>query len=130
MGKYILRRLIIALPSLLGISLILFVLLALAPGDPFGELATNTNIPPEVRAALRVKFGIDDPILIRYVRWLVAMLQGDWGLSSSSRIDVDKLLLQRVPTTLFVLRSSQILALAVALPVGVYAAARAYSVFC
>ena len=54
MGKYILRRLIIALPSLLGISLILFVLLALAPGDPFGELATNTNIPPEVRAALRV----------------------------------------------------------------------------
>ena len=48
MGKYILRRLIIALPSLLGISLILFVLLALAPGDPFGELATNSNIPPEV----------------------------------------------------------------------------------
>ena len=46
MGKYILRRLIIALPSLLGISLILFFLLALAPGDPFGELATNTNIPP------------------------------------------------------------------------------------
>ena len=67
-----LRRLIIALPSLLGISLVLFVLLALAPGDPFSELATNTNIPPEVRAALRVKFGIDDPILVRYVRrWLL-----------------------------------------------------------
>ena len=49
MGKYILRRLIIALPSLLGISLILFVLLALAPGDPFGELATNTNIPRRSR---------------------------------------------------------------------------------
>jgi len=122
MGKYILRRLIIALPSLLGISLILFVLLALAPGDPFGELATNSNIPPEVRAALRVKFGIDDPILIRYVRWLVAMLHGDWGFSFSSRIDVDKLILQRVPTTLFVVGSSQILALAVALPVGVFAA--------
>jgi ABC-type dipeptide/oligopeptide/nickel transport systems, permease components len=48
MGKYILRRLIIALPSLLGISLVLFVLLALAPGDPFGELANNSNVPPEV----------------------------------------------------------------------------------
>src|ERR1700687_4437239 len=129
MGKYILRRLVIALPSLLGISLILFVLLALAPGDPFGELATNTNIPPEVRAALRVKFGIDDPILIRYVRWLVAMLHGDWGFSFSSRIDVDKLILQRVPTTLFVVGSSQILALAIALPVGVYAAMRPYSIF-
>ena len=129
MGKYILRRLIIALPSLLGISLILFVLLALAPGDPFGELATNSNVPPEVREALRVKFGIDDPIFIRYLRWLAAMLQGDWGFSFASRIDVDKLILQRVPTTLFVVGSSQILALAVALPVGVYAAMRPYSIF-
>jgi peptide/nickel transport system permease protein len=129
MGKYILRRLIIALPSLLGISLILFVLLALAPGDPFGELATNTNIPPEVRAALRVKFGIDDPIFVRYLRWLVAMLHGDWGFSFSSRINVDQLILQRVPTTLFVVGSSQILALVIALPVGVYAAMRPYSIF-
>src|SRR5947209_4025596 len=129
MGKYILRRLIIALPSLLGISVVLFVLLALAPGDPFGELATNANVPPEVRAALRVKFGIDDPIFVRYFRWLVAMLQGDWGFSFASRIDVDKLILQRVPTTLFVIGSSQILALAVALPVGVYAAMRPYSIF-
>ena len=129
MGKYVLRRLTIALPSLLGISLILFVLLALAPGDPFGELATNSNIPPEVAAALRVKFGIDDPILIRYVRWLMAMLQGDWGFSFASRINVDQLILQRIPTTLFVVGSSQILALAVALPVGVYAAMRPYSIF-
>jgi len=129
MGKYILRRLLIALPSLLGISLILFVLLALAPGDPFGELATNSNIPPEVREAIRVKFGIDDPIFIRYLRWLAAMLQGDWGFSFASRINVDQLILQRVPTTLFVVGSSQILALAVALPVGVYAAMRPYSIF-
>src|SRR6202051_641447 len=129
MGKYILRRLISALPSLLGISLVLFVLLALAPGDPFGELATNTNIPPEVRAALRVKFGIDDPIFVRYLHWLVAMLQGDWGFSFASRIDVDRLILQRVPTTLFIVGSSQILALAIALPVGVYAAMRPYSIF-
>ena len=57
MGKYVLRRLFIAVPSLLGISLVLFVLLALAPGDPFGELASNPNIPPEVRATLRLKFG-------------------------------------------------------------------------
>src|SRR6195952_4292088 len=129
MGRYILRRLLIALPSLLGISLILFVLLALAPGDPFGELATNSNVPPEVRAALRVKFGIDDPIFVRYFRWLVAMMQGDWGFSFASRIDVDKLILQRVPTTLFVVGSSQILALAGAPPRGVYAAMRPYLIF-
>ena len=129
MGNYLLRRLAIAIPSLLGISLILFVLLALAPGDPFGELASNPNIPPEVREALRVKFGLDDPILIRYLHWLVAMLHGDWGFSFASRIDVDQLILQRVPTTLYVVGSSQLLALAVALPVGVLAAMRPYSVF-
>ena len=85
MGKYILRRLIIAFPSLLGISFILFVLLALAPGDPFGELATNSNIPPEVRQALRVKFGIDDPIFVRYARWLAIL--GDWAYSAALRIN-------------------------------------------
>ena len=129
MGNYLFRRLIIALPSLIGISLILFVLLALAPGDPFGELAANPNIPPEVREALRIKFGIDDPVLIRYFRWLVAILHGDWGFSFASRIDVDQLVLQRIPTTLYVVGSAQLVALAVALPVGVYAAMRPYSIF-
>jgi peptide/nickel transport system permease protein len=129
MGNYLLRRLIIAIPSLLGISLILFVLLALAPGDPFGELASNPNIPPEVREVLRAKFGINDPVFVRYFHWLVAMLHGDWGFSFASRVDVDTLILQRIPTTLYVVGTSQLLALAVALPVGVYAAMRPYSIF-
>ncbi|HEV3394890.1 MAG TPA: ABC transporter permease [Xanthobacteraceae bacterium] len=129
MGRYLVRRLLIALPSLLGISLVLFTVLALAPGDPFGELATNPNVPPAVRAALRAKFGLDDPIALRYLRWLVAMLHGDWGFSFVSRIDVDALIVQRLPTTLFVIGSSQVLALMIALPVGVYSATRPYSVF-
>ena len=129
MGNYLLRRLLIAIPSLLGISVILFTVLALAPGDPFEELATNPAVPPEVRAALRAKFGLDDPVALRYFRWLAAMLQGDWGFSFASRIDVDSLILQRLPTTLFVIGSSQILALLIALPVGVYAATRPYSIF-
>src|SRR5947208_6101149 len=97
MSQYVLRRLLIAIPSLLGISLILFVVLALAPGDPFSELATNPNVPPEVQAALREKFGLNDPVLLRYWHWLMAMLHGDWGFSFSSRVDVDKLILQRLP---------------------------------
>jgi peptide/nickel transport system permease protein len=129
MGNYIVRRLLISIPSLLGISIILFTVLALAPGDPFSELATNPNVPPEVREALRIKFGLDDPILTRYVRWLLAMLQGDWGFSYVSRVNVNTLILQRLPATLFVVGSAQILALAVAIPAGVYAAIRPYSVF-
>ena len=129
MTRYLLRRLLIAIPSLLGISLVLYAVLALAPGDPFGELATNPNVPPEVAAALRARFGLDDPIVLRYFRWLLAMLHGDWGFSFVSRMNVDTLILQRLPTTLLVIGSSQVLALLIALPVGVYAATRPYSVF-
>ena len=129
MGSYILRRLLIALPSVLGISVVLFTVLALAPGDPFEELATNPNVPAEVRQMLRVKFGLDDPIWQRYFRWLAAMLQGDWGFSFISRVDVDTLILQRMPVTLAVIGASQLLALMIALPVGIYSAARPYSWF-
>ena len=129
MGRYLVRRLAIAVPSLLGISLVLFTVLALAPGDPFQELAANPNIPPSVAASLRVKFGLDDPIMLRYLHWLVAMLHGDWGFSFVSRMNVGALIMQRLPTTLGIIGSSQILALLVALPVGVYSAMRPYSFF-
>ena len=129
MGPYILRRLLIAVPSLLGISVVLFTVLALAPGDPFEELATNPNVPAEVRIMLRAKFGLDDPVWQRYFRWLAAMLHGDWGFSFISRVDVDTLILQRVPVTLAVIGLSQLLALAIALPVGIVSATRPYSVF-
>jgi peptide/nickel transport system permease protein len=129
MTRYLIRRLLIAIPSLLGISAVLFTILALAPGDPFAELASNPNVPPEVAAALRTKFGLDDPIFLRYGHWLVAMLHGDWGFSFVSHVDVATLILQRLPATMLVIGSSQILALAVALPVGVLSATRPYSVF-
>jgi peptide/nickel transport system permease protein len=129
MGRYLLKRLLIAIPSLLGISVIIFAVLALAPGDPFGELATNPAVPPEVREALRAKFGLDDPVAVRYFHWIAAMLHGDWGFSFASRINVDTLILQRLPTTLFVIGSAQLLALLIAIPVGVYAAMRPYSLF-
>ncbi len=128
MSKYVLRRLLIAIPALAGISLILFTILAMAPGDPFEELATNPNVPAEVRVNLRAKFGLDDPIAIRYVRWFGAMLHGDWGFSFASRVNVDTLILQRLPTSLFVLGSAQLLAILVAIPIGTLSAVRPYSI--
>ena len=128
-GTYILRRVLIALPSLLGISVVLFTVLALAPGDPFGELVSNPNIPAEVAANLRKSFGMDDPVMVRYFRWLFAMLHGNWGFSFASRIDVSSLIMQRLPVTFLVIGSSQILALCIAIPVGVYAATKPYSLF-
>jgi peptide/nickel transport system permease protein len=129
MSRYLVRRLLLSIPALLGISAVLFTVLALAPGDPFEELATNPNVPAEVRMNLRAKFGLDDPLPVRYVRWLTAMLRGDWGFSFVSRVDVDTLILQRLPTTLWVLGAAQLLGLLIALPVGTLSALRPYSVF-
>jgi peptide/nickel transport system permease protein len=127
--QYIIRRLLVAIPSLLGISVILFCVLALAPGDPFSEIAANPAIPPEVAASLRAKFGLDDPVWLRYLHWVSAMAHGDWGFSFASRINVDTLILQRLPTTLIVIGAAQLLAIVVALPVGVLAGTRPYSIF-
>jgi peptide/nickel transport system permease protein len=129
MSKYLLRRILILIPALLGTSLVLFTVLALAPGDPFEELATNPNVPAEVRANLRAQFGLDDPVAVRYVHWVKSMLKGDWGFSFVSRVNVSTLIMQRLPTTLFVLGTAQLLGLLVALPVGVLSAVRPYSIF-
>ena len=129
MSKYLVRRLLILIPVLAGISLILFTILALAPGDPFEELATNPNVPPEVRVNLRLQFGLDDPVPVRYLRWFTSMMKGDWGFSFVSRVNVSALIMQRLPTTLWVLGLAQILGLLVALPVGIYSAMRPYSFF-
>jgi len=129
MGQYLLRQLLIIIPKVIGISVVLFTVLALAPGDPFEELATNPAVPPEVRANLRAQFGLDDPVAVRYVRWSTSMAKGDWGFSFASRVNVDELILQRLPTTLAVIGSSIVIALVIALVVGVYAATRPYSLF-
>jgi len=128
-GHYLLRRLLIAVPSLLGISVVLFTVLALAPGDPFSDMILNPNIPPEVAQNLRLQFGLDDPVWLRYIHWLAAMFKGDWGFSFISRVDVDKLIIGRLPVTLAVIGASQIVALLIALPVGIYSAAKPYSWF-
>src|SRR6058998_2703235 len=129
MSRYLLRRALVSMPALLGISVVLFTVLALAPGDPFEELATNPNVPPEVRQNLRAKFGLDDPLPVRYARWFTSMLRGDWGFSFVSRVDVNTLILQRLPVTLVVLGSAQLLAIMIAVPIGTYSALRPYSLF-
>ena len=127
MWKYFLRRTLILIPVLFGISAVLFTILVMAPGDPFEELATNPNVPPEVRMNLRAKFGLDDPLPVRYARWVASMMRGDWGFSFVSRVNVDTLILQRLPTTLVVLGSAQLLAILIAIPIGTYSALRPYS---
>src|SRR4029450_8865587 len=96
--QYVLRRILLMVPSIFGISVVLFTVLALAPGDPVSELAANPAIPPEVALALRANFGLDDPVWMRYGHWLSAMIQGDWGFSFASRINGETLTRQGLPS--------------------------------
>jgi peptide/nickel transport system permease protein len=129
MTLFILRRLLIAVPTLIGISLVLFTIVALAPGDPFGELALNPNVPPELQQQLRAQLGIDDPVYVQYVRWAGQLVRGNWGVSFVNRVPVLDLIWDRLPTTLFVVGSSYVVALLIALPVGIISAVKQYSLW-
>ena len=122
MLNYICRRLLSAIPTLLAISVVIFVLLAIAPTNPLGELATNPSITPEVRENLRRSLGLDDPIIIRYLKWLWALVQGNFGYSFGSRSPVSELILQRLPATLWVIGSGYLLSVFLALPLGILSA--------
>ena len=129
MNRYFLRRTLSAIPTLVAISLVLFVILALAPGDPLSEFANNPGVPPEVRDRIRESLGLNEPILVRYAKWATALFQGDFGYSFRSRSPVIDLLQQRIPTTLFVLGIAYVIAVAVAIPLGVLSAVKQYSWF-
>ncbi|MEB3173594.1 MAG: ABC transporter permease [Cyanobacteriota bacterium] len=127
MGRYLLQRLAIALATLLGISLTIFLLLALAPGDPLGELATNPSLSEAVRENLRRSLGLDQPLPIRYAKWLSAALRGDFGYSFTSRAPVLDLLRQRLPATLGLVGVAYGLSAALMIPLAVWSASRLHS---
>ncbi len=129
MGKYLLRRLLIAVPTLLLISMVVYAILALAPGDPLSQFGLDPRVPPEVRENIRRQMGLDQPWHIRYVRWLLAALQGDLGYSFQSRVPVSELIAQKLPNTLSVLGVAYVLAVLLAIPIGVISAVKRYSFF-
>ena len=129
MTAYAVRRLLIAIPTIVVISLVVYFVLALAPGDPLSNLASSTDIPAEVRENIRKQFGLDQPVYVRYVKWLLAYVQGDWGYSFASRIPASTLIMLRVPTTLWVIGIAYLLAILIAIPLGVITAAKQYSWF-
>jgi peptide/nickel transport system permease protein len=126
--KYIIYRLSIFIPTLIAISIVVFAILALAPGDPMGEFAVNPSITAEVRENIRRAFGLDQPIHIRYIKWFTSFLRGDMGYSFTSRSPVSELILQRLPTTLWVVGSAYVLGALLAVPLGVISALKRNSV--
>ena len=127
MIRFFLKRLLIAIPTLIAISIIIFGILALAPGDPLGEFASNPAITAEVRENIRRSLGLDRPTHVRYFKWFTAFISGDMGYSFNSRSPVAGLLWQRLPTTFFVVGTAYIFGLLIAFPLGIISAVKRYS---
>ena len=129
MSRYILRRLLIAIPTVAVISFVVFAILALAPTDPLSAFGADPRVPPEVRATIRTALGLDDPWPIRYVKWVTSLAQGNFGFSFMSHSPVIDLLKQRLPNTLAVVGVAYIIGVLLAIPIGMISAVKRYSLF-
>jgi len=145
MLTFTIRRLILAVPTLLFISLVIFGLLQLAPGDPMAQVPLT--VPPEVKQKMREALGLGDAWYIQYWKWIVQFFWTepkvlvDWifgtsfsegqlrVLSWQTRSPVMDIVVQRIPQTLWVVGTAYVVAVLIALPIGVYSAYRQYSIF-
>lgn len=148
MGAYFIRRLLTTIPTVLFISLVIFLILDLAPGDPTSNLPLS--VPAEVRAKIRANMGLDDPVLPRYGKWLkqffvveplyfvqdatgaqIGWLEDQVRLTSwnSRGVPVSEIIAQRLPQTLWVVGLSYLLSVLIAIPLGVLGAYKQNSFF-
>ena len=145
MLTFTLRRLLLAIPTLLVISLVIFLLVDLAPGSPLSEIPLT--VPPDVRQKMIEAMGADQPVLVRYVLWLrqffwvepATLLDGWFGtnlaggeqriLSWQTKSPVFTMIGQRIPQTITVVGTAYLLGVMIALPIGIYSAYRQYSWF-
>ncbi|HHX10077.1 MAG TPA: ABC transporter permease [Firmicutes bacterium] len=128
MLNYVIRRLLQMIPLLIGISIINFGIMHLAPGDPV-LLLTERNAPPEEVARIRALYGLDDPIYVQYFHWLKQILKGDFGRSFVDGRPVIDHIMDRLPYTLYLNFIVMIIIYALAIPVGNISALRQYSWF-
>ncbi|QUS35694.1 ABC transporter permease [Falsirhodobacter algicola] len=145
MLTFTIRRLLVAVPTLLFISLVIFLLLDLAPGDPLANMPLT--LPPEVRENMRAALGLDEPVWIRYLLWvkqffwveplniLDVMLGTDLAggaqrvMSWQTRSPVADIIAQRMPQTLWVVGLAYVVGVLIAIPIGIISAYRQYSLF-
>ncbi|HNV34908.1 MAG TPA: ABC transporter permease, partial [Bacillota bacterium] len=119
MGAYILRRLLGLIPIVLGISLLAFAVMNLAPGDFLTVLRMNPENSPETIEQMRASFGLDRPLYEQYFRWLFQLLRGNFGYSFTYRAPVSFLIKTRMFNTLLLSVTSMIVSWLFAIPIGV-----------
>lgn len=130
MGWYVLKRLLQAIPLLLGVATVTFFIVHLAPGDPmdmFLEQRFRRTIDPEIIELIRQKYGLDQPLHVQYVKWIGNLVQGDLGESFRYRRPVASLIAERIPYTLQLTILAMLFDVMIGIALGIYSAVKQYS---
>ena len=123
MFRFLVLRLLFLAPVLLGASAVVFTLIQLAPGDPI-DILMGVFASPEARAALRAKYGLNDPAYVQYFRWLGHVLQGDWGVSIQQRLPVLPLVIEKFWITLLLTGVAGLFSIVAGVGAGVLSAVK------
>jgi len=128
-ASYVLRRLFHALTILLGVSILVFIFVELAPGDAVDALMPpETMSTPEAKEAMRERLGLNDPAPLRYVQWLGRAVQGDLGYSLTSRNPVTDIIMARLPKTLLLVGAAMVFSIIVGVSTGIISAIKQYTI--
>jgi len=123
--RFVLKRVLLTVPILLGVSVITFAMVHLTPGDPVDLMvAMNPDISPAERARLRARYGLNDPLWEQYISWLTDALRGDFGEVIRTNREVTDVVISRLPATIMLGLFGWTFALLIAIPTGIYAAVR------
>jgi peptide/nickel transport system permease protein len=125
--KYIGKRLIIAIPVFIGITILVYVMSSMAPGDPVRQALSSPDATLEDIARLRAQWGLDKPVIVQYLNWLGRFITGNMGTSYRTGRPVGGMILERIGPTLLITGTSIILSLVIAIPFGIMAAYKPYS---
>ncbi|MBE1553923.1 ABC transporter permease [Sporosarcina limicola] len=126
MASYIMRRLLIAIPVLIGVTIFNFIIINMAPGNPV-EMFVNPDATPAQIELEKERMGLNDPMVIQYFRWMNSLLHGDLGYSYSTYEPVTQVLLERMGPTLLLMGLALFFGLLIAIPIGILSATKQYS---
>lgn len=129
MAKYVLKRLLISVPVFIGITFLVFLLANLAPGSPVDLLSAANGMTQEQLDAYRVYLGLDKPLVYRYGTWIMNFFRGDMGTSTAFNQSVSALIFGRLPATLILTLSAQLIAMVIGIPLGMISASRPHSIW-
>lgn len=128
MIKYIIKRILILIPVLIGVSFLVFSILALMPGD-VAAVQLGISATPEGIEKWNEEHGMNDPFLLRYLKYMKGLLRGDLGVSWSTNTAIKKEFSQRIPSTLALTTGTIVLVILIGVPVGIISAIKQYSIF-